>query len=144
VLRQGLNELETFLLTRGKHCQARLPLFEPRLTAYLLVGGIALFVLVVIVVAILVVKVRYTQQRKALAQLLERYHQCGQALVRYVMINRQCSEEIAFQHIARFVKKHVPLDEHSCIDRMLALDRQSLIDRTQSILVQAPDELDKI
>lgn len=113
-------------------------------TAYLLVGGGGLFVCVVIVVALRIPKVRYTQQRKALAQLIERYHQCGQALVRYVMINRQCSEERAYQHLARFVKKHVPLDEHSSIDRMLALDSQSLIDRTQSILVHAPDELDKI
>ena len=29
LLRQGSNELDTFLLTRGKHCQAGLPLFEP-------------------------------------------------------------------------------------------------------------------
>jgi len=114
------------------------------LTAYLLVGGVALFGLVVIVVALLVAKVRYTQQRKALAQLLERYHQSGQALVRYVMINRQCSEEVAYQHLARFVKKHVPLDEQSSIERMLALERPSLIDRTQSILVHDPDEIDKI
>ena len=114
------------------------------LTAYLLVGGGALFVLVVIVVALLVPQVRYTQQRKALAQLLERYHQSRQAFVRYVMINRQCSEEVAYQHLARFVKKHVPLDEQSSIDRMLALERPSLIDRTQSILVHDPDEIDKI
>ena len=114
------------------------------LTAYLLVGGVALFGLVVIVVALLVAKVRYTQQRKALAQLLERYHQSGQALVRYVMLNRQCSEEGAYQHLARFVKKHVPLDEQSSIERMLALERPSLIDRTQSILVHDPDEIDKI
>ena len=114
------------------------------LTAYLLVGGVALFGLVVIVVALLVAKVRYTQQRKALAQLLERYHQSGQALVRYVMINRQCSEEVAYQHLARFVKKHVPLDEQSSIERMLALDRPSLIDRAQRIFVHDPNELDKI
>jgi len=114
------------------------------LTAYLLVGGVALFGLVVIVVALLVAKVRYTQQRKALAQLLERYHQSGQALVRYVMLNRQCSEEGAYQHLARFVKKHVPPDEHSSIERMLALDRPSLIDRAQRIFVHDPNELDKI
>jgi len=113
-------------------------------TAYLLVGGGAFFVFVVIVVALRVPKIRYTQKRKALAQLLERYHQSGQALVRYVMINRQCSEEVAYQHLARFVKKHVPLDEQSSIDRMLALERPSLIDRTQSILVHDPDEIDKI
>ncbi len=98
------------------------------LTAYLLVGGVALFGLVVIVVALLVAKVRYTQQRKALAQLLERYHQSGQALVRYVMLNRQCSEEGAYQHLARFV----------------TLDRPSLIDRAQRIFVHDPNELDKI
>ena len=45
-LRHGSNELDTFLLTRGKHCQARLPLFEPCLSlqglgASLIVDGSA-------------------------------------------------------------------------------------------------------
>jgi len=63
------------------------------LTAYLLVGGVALFGLVVIVVALLVAKVRYTQQRRALSQRRERYHEAGQAVVRYVMLSRQSAED---------------------------------------------------
>ena len=113
-------------------------------TAYLLVGGGAFFVFVVIVVALRVPKIRYTQKRKALAQLLERYHQSGQALVRYVMVNHRCSEEVAYQRLATFVKKHVPLDDHNYIDRMLAHDRQSLLDSARNILVHDPDEIDKI
>jgi hypothetical protein len=107
---------------------------------YLLGGSIAALILVVIVV----LKVRSVQRRKALKQLLERYHQSREALVRYIMLNRQCSEEVAYQRLATFVKKHVPLDDHNDIDRMLAHDRQSLLDRARSILVHNPDEIDKI
>ena len=106
-------------------------------------GSIIVLLFVMSAIAIVVLKVKSTQRRKALEYLSERNY-CGLALVRYVMLNRQCSEEVAYQHLARFVKKHVPLDEQSSIDRMLALDRQSLIDRTQSILVHDPDEIDKI
>src|SRR5256885_6290353 len=35
---QGSNERDTFLLTRGKQCQARLPLFEP---CHTLVNGLS-------------------------------------------------------------------------------------------------------
>jgi hypothetical protein len=85
-----------------------------------------------------------TTTGKALEHILEMYHQSGQALVRYVMLNRQCSEEVAYQRIATFVKKHVPLDDHSSIERMLAYDNQSLLDWAHSILVYDPDEIDKI
>ena len=114
------------------------------ITFYLLGGSIAVLLVVVIVIAIVVARLRSAQRRKALDQILERYRQSGQALVRYVMLNRQCTEEVAYQRIARFVKKHVPLDQHSSIDRMLAFDKQSLLDRTLSILVHDPDEIDKI
>src|SRR5258708_5674619 len=107
---------------------------------YLLVGSIAALILVVIVV----LKVRSVQRRKALKQILERYQQSRQALVRYVMVNRRCSEEVAYQRLATFVKKHVPLDDHNYIDRMLAHDRQSLLDSARRILVHDPDEIDKI
>lgn len=107
---------------------------------YLLGGSIAALILVVLVV----LKVRSVQRRKALEQILERYQQSGQALVRYVMLNRRCSEEVAYQRIATFVKKQVPLDDHDYIDGMLAHDRQSLLDSARSILVHDPDEIDKI
>jgi len=107
---------------------------------YLLGASIAVLMLVAIVVS----KVRSIQRRKALEQILERYHQSGEALVRYIMLNRQCSEDAAYRRLATFVKKHVPLDDRSSIDRMLASDRQSLLDSTRSILIHDPDEIDKI
>src|SRR5437763_1705931 len=81
------------------------------MNAYLLGGIIAVLLLAVIVLANVVSKIRRAQWRKALEQILERYHQAGIALVRYVMLNRQCSEEVAYQRIATFVKKRVPLDD---------------------------------
>lgn len=111
---------------------------------YLLGGGILVLIVVVIVIAIVVAKLRHAQRRKALEQILKRYHESRQALLRYVMLNRQCSEEVAYRRIATFVKKNVPLDEHSSIDRLLAHDRQSLLDSARSILALDPDEIDKI
>ena len=110
------------------------------INVYLLGGSIAALILVVIVV----LKVRSVQRRKALKQILESYHESEQALVRYIMLNRQCSEEVAYQRLATFVKKHVPLDDHNYIDRMLAHDRQSLLDNARNILVHDPDEIDKV
>lgn len=108
-------------------------------TVYLLSGGIVVLILVAIILA----KARSMRRRKALEQILERYRS-GQALVRYVMLNRQCSEEVAYERLAPFVKKHIPLDDHSSIDAMLADDRQGLLDSARSILVHDPDEIDKI
>jgi len=74
-------------------------------TVYLFGGSIAVLILVLIVGAIVVPKVRNAQRREALEQILERYQQ---ALVRYVMLNRQCPEEVAYKHLVTFVKKRVP------------------------------------
>jgi hypothetical protein len=109
----------------------------------LLVGGIATLVFAMIVVALVVRRVRSARRRKVLEQLLERYHS-GRALVRYVQLNRQCSEEEAYQRLARFVKHHVPFDDHGSIDRMVVHDRQRLVERARSLLVDDPDEIDKI
>ena len=105
-------------------------LFEPLqasekrvITVFLLDGSIAVLIVVVTVIAIVVARLKSAQRRKALEQIIEMYHQSGQALVRYVMLHSQCSEEVAYQRIATFVKKHVPFGEHSSIDRMLAHDR---------------------
>jgi glucan phosphoethanolaminetransferase (alkaline phosphatase superfamily) len=114
------------------------------MTVYLLGGSIAVLVAAVIVIALIVTRIKSAQRRKALEQLIEMYRQSGLALVRYVMLNRQCSEEVAYQRIAAFVKSYVPFDEHSSIDRMLAHDRQSLVERALSILVYDQDAIDKI
>ena len=111
---------------------------------YLLGARIAALILVVAIIAIIAPKIRSKQRRKALEQIVERYHQSGQALVRYVMLNRQCSEEAAYQRLAAFVKKYISLDDTSDIDWLLRYDRQSLIDKAQNILIDNPDEIEKI
>ena len=113
------------------------------INVYLLVV-IAVLILAVIIAAIVVPKVRSVQRRKALEQILERYRQSRQALVRYVMLNRQCSEDVSYERIARFVKNHIPFDDHGFIDRMLVYDRQSLLDSARSILARDPNGIDKI
>ncbi len=110
---------------------------------YLLVAGIIALVLVVLVMALVVPRIRSRRRRRLLEPVLAQYR-AGQALVRYVMLNRQCSEEVAYRRIATFVKKHVPLDDHSYIESMLAHDRQLLIEKAQEILVQDSNAIDKI
>ena len=107
-------------------------------SVYLLGAGIAVLIFVILVLY----RVRRIRRRRTLQQALGRYRQSGEALVRYVMLNRQCSEDAAYRRLATFVKKHVPLDDYSSIDR--TFDRQRLIDITHSILVHEPDEIDKI
>ncbi len=113
-------------------------------SAYVLGGSIAALLLLVIVGAIVVSRIRYAQQRKALERLLERYHQSDVALVRYVMLNRRCSEEVAYQLLATFVNKHVPLDDQINVDRMLAQDRQRVQYFAHRLLARDPYEIDKI
>ena len=112
--------------------------------AYLLGASVAVILCMVIVLAVVVPKIRSARRRKALERILEKYHRSGQALLKYVMLNRRCSEETAYQRLALFVKAHVPLDDQSYIDSMLVRDRQSLLDSARHILVYAPDEIDKI
>ncbi len=100
-------------------------------------------IVVLLLVAIGVRKVRSLQRRRALEQILAGYYS-GIALVRYVMLNRRCSEEAAYERLATFVKNHVPLEDQNSIDRMVAHDRQSLLDRAQHILVHDPDKIDDI
>jgi hypothetical protein len=110
---------------------------------YRLGVSIAILLLVVIGIVIGVRRVRRMQRRRTLERLLERYYS-GLALVRYVMLNRQCSEEVAYQRLASFVKKHVPLEDQSSIESMLAHDRQSLLEYARNILVHDPDKIDEI
>ena len=114
------------------------------INVYLLVVIIAALILVVIIAALVLPKVRSVQRRKALERILERYRQSRQALVLYVMLNRQCSEDVSYQRIARFVKNHIPFDDHCFIDGMLVYDRQSLLDSACSILARDPNGIDKI
>ena len=96
-------------------------------------------------IGIALMKLSNARRRKAYRQMLERDYQSRQALVRYIMLHRQCSEEAAYRRIATFVKKHFPSSEElSAIDSMLTNNRQSLLDSAQSILVHEPDEIDKI
>lgn len=124
--------------------QREIPVDRIVSNAYLLGGSIAGLALVVTIVAIVAPKVRNKQRRKVLQGILEIYHRSGIALVRYVMLNRRCSEEAAYLRLSAFVKKHVALDDFSHIDWMLAHDRQSLTDKAQQILAFHPDEIDKI
>ncbi len=101
-------------------------------------------IFVFIVVSIILTLKKNIRRRKDLEQILERYRQSREALVRYVMLNRRCSEDAAYERLALFVKKHIPLDDHCSIDNMLANDRQKLIDNVHNILAHDPSEIDKI
>jgi hypothetical protein len=85
----------------------------------------------------------YTGEKLLSKQLRERYVS-GLALVRYVQLNRQCSEVVAYQRLATFVKNRVPSDCPGLIKRMVAYDRQSLLEIAQGLVVHDPDGIDKI
>jgi hypothetical protein len=78
---------------------------------------------------------RRVRRRHALERLHEKV-QFGQDLVCYVQ-RRQCSEEVAYQLIADFVKMHVLPNERTSIDNLVAQSRESL-------LLYFPEELDEI
>jgi flagellar biosynthesis/type III secretory pathway M-ring protein FliF/YscJ len=112
--------------------------------AYLIGGALIALLLIMMVLAFILLKVRYLRRRKALRQFAENYYRSRRALVLYVMLNHQCSEEEAYQRLATFAKKHVPLDDQSYIDWMLRHDRESLIDSVRNILARDPNAIDKI
>jgi hypothetical protein len=60
------------------------------------------------------------------------------------MLHRYCSEEAAYERLATFVKNHVPLENHSAIERMVAQDRPSLLEHARNILAYDPDKIDVI
>lgn len=68
----------------------------------------------------------------------------SQALLRYVQLHNQCSEEEGYQRIAVFVKRHIPLDEWPSVDYMLAYDKRRLLEFSQRLLMHTPDEIDEI
>jgi len=77
---------------------------------------IAVLVLIVMVVALVIRRAKRVQRRKTLEQRRER-NSAGLALVRYIQLNRQCSEEAAYQRLATFVEKHVLFDDSSSLKR---------------------------
>lgn len=113
------------------------------LTTYLRRRSATVLVLVIIVATLVIFWVRRMQRRHVLELMRER-SRSRQALVRYVQLHYQCSEEIAYQRLAVFVKRHVPLDEQPSIEHMAAQDRQKLLELAQSILAHHPDEIDEI
>ncbi len=104
---------------------------------------IEVLVLMVMVVALGVRRAKSVDPRKALEQRRER-DASGLALVRYIQLNRHCSEEASYQRLATFVKKYITLDDSSSLERIVAHDRQSLLAITQDILVHDPHAIDKI
>lgn len=111
--------------------------------AYLGGKGIAVFVLMVIVIAVVVRRVEDVHGRKMLKQRRER-DACGRALVRYIQLHRQCSEAVAYQRLATFVKQHVPGDDSGSIGCMAVHERQSLLKMAQRLLVRDPDAINKM
>ncbi len=71
---------------------------------------IAVLVLIVMLVALVIRRAKRVQRRKALEQRRER-DSAGLALVRYIQLNRQCSEKAAYERLAAFVKKQVLFDD---------------------------------
>lgn len=110
---------------------------------YLFVGGIALVVIIVVIVTLIMSQIRSEQRRQAY-ELLQRKDESGLALVRYVQLNRQCSEEAAYERLATFVKSHASLDNHPDVESMLAHDRAGLLTYVQSLLRHDSNILDKI
>ena len=103
-----------------------------------------IIIAVLVIVAIVFSKARSTRRREVLEQTSERYRQSGNALIQYIRLHRQCSEDAAYQYLALFVEKHNPMDNRSSMNGDFARDRQSLIDSAQIILLHDPDEIDKI
>jgi hypothetical protein len=83
------------------------------------------------------------QSRQTLEPIREKYRS-RQALVRYIQLRYQTSEEAAYQRLAAFVKARVLPDQQSSIDHMVIYDRQKLLELAQRFLMHDPDDIDKI
>ena len=112
-------------------------------TAQLQRRSVSGFVLVIIASIFVFAWVKRMLSRYARERVQERY-QSRQALVRYVQLRYQCSEEAAYHRLAVFVKRHVPGDEQASVEYMAAYDRQRLLELAQRILMHNPDEIDEI
>jgi hypothetical protein len=97
--------------------------------------GVSVLIVVAIALFIYWLKRRFTNPIR---------YPAGQAIIRYIQLHDQCSEEEAYQRLAAFIKRHIPLDDWSFVDYRLAHDRQSLLALAQQILMHNPDEIDEI
>ena len=113
------------------------------LTAYLIRRSIVVLSFFTFVAALAIGWVRYVQCRQVHEQMPERI-KFKQNLVHYVQEHHECSEEVAYQHIADFVKKHVLPNEQSSIVSLLAQSRRSLVELAVSLLQYFPQEIEEI
>jgi len=112
------------------------------LTTYLQRRDIIVLVLVIIAATLVIYWLRM-RGRLAREPIQEKYPS-KQALLRYVQLHYQCSEEVAYQRLAAFIKRHVPLDEQASIEYLVSYDRQRLLELAQFFLMKNPDEIDDI
>ena len=98
----------------------------------------------VVIVALIIMYHERQIERERVFEPSHDHAQAGQALVRYIQLRRRCPEEVAYQRVAAFVKKHTPPDERPTVDWLLANDRPRLLTLAQNILRQHPDEIDEI
>ncbi len=114
------------------------------LTTQLRRRGVTALVFVLIGTTFVVIaRVKRMLSRHARERVEVRYRS-RQALLRYVQLRYQCSEEVAYQRVAAFVKRHVPNDEQASVEYMAAYDRQRLLELAQRIIMHNPDEIDEI
>ena len=114
-----------------------------RVQAHLLQHSLAMPLQMVIAVTFVIDGARAIVWRETLEHRQEK-DESGQALVRYVQLHRQCSEEAAYERLAAFVKKYVPLDDQSFIEDVLAQEKQILLALAQELLIPDPDAIDEI
>jgi len=113
------------------------------LTTQLRRRGVIALLFVLIATIFVIVRVKRMLSRHARERVEVRYRS-RQALLRYVQLRYQCSEEVAYQRVAGFVKRHVPNDEQASVEYMSAYDRQRLLELAQRIIMHNPDEIDEI
>lgn len=99
--------------------------------------SIAVLVPIIIAVPLFISLLKRRQSRR-------RRYLSGRALIRYIQMHNQYSEEAAYQRLAAFVIRHIPLDEQSTVYDSLAHNRRRLLELAQRILQNNPDEIDAI
>lgn len=110
--------------------------------AYSLRKSIIVLALGVMSLAFVLIWIRYLQRRAV--EGVQMQLQSEKGLLLYIQQQHQSSEEVAYQYIADFVKKHVSAAEQAAIDSLLEQDRQSLLELAQNLLRYFPGELDEI
>ena len=106
-------------------------------------GVTALVFVLIFTTFVVIARVKRMLSRHARERVEVRYRS-RQALLRYVQLRYQSSEEVAYQRVAAFVKRHVPNDEQASAEYMAVYDRQRLLELAQRIIMHNPDEIDEI